>query len=74
MGNKFGHKINLEKTAKQKVSRNPNVSYINLKGTQSKEVDTFLYLGSVVTSNENFQNEINERITKASLFYHLVKG
>ena len=32
------------------------------------------FLGSVVTINGNIQNEINERIKKASQFYHLVKG
>ena len=63
-GNKFGLKINLAKTVKQKISRNPDVSCINLKGRQLKEVDTFSYLGSVVTRNRKIQNEVNERIKK----------
>ena len=41
IGNKFGLKINLEKTVIQKISRNTNLSYTNLKGRQLKEVDTF---------------------------------
>ena len=35
---------------------------INLKGRELKEVDTFSYLGSVVTSNTKIQNEVNESI------------
>ena len=38
------------------------------------EVDTFSYLGNEVTKNEKIQIEINERIKKASRFYHPVKG
>ena len=71
--NKFGLKINLEKRPIQKIRRNLNVSCINLKGRQFKEVDTFSYLGSVVTRNVKIQNEINKRIKKVSQFYHLVK-
>jgi hypothetical protein len=38
-----------------------------LKG-QVKEVDKFLYLDSVVTSNEKIQNGMNERIKNTSQF------
>ena len=38
-----------------------------------KETDTFLYLSSVLTRNGNIQNEINERIEKASQFYRIRK-
>ena len=31
IGNKFGPKMNVEKTMIQKISRNPDVSCINLK-------------------------------------------
>ena len=61
-----------EKTVIQKNSRNPDVSCINIKGKQLK-IDTFSYLGSVITRNEKTQNEINERKKKVSQFYHLVK-
>ena len=56
------------------ISINPDISCIILKGIHLKEVDTFSYLGSVVTVNGKIQNEINERIKKASQFYHFVKG
>ena len=54
----------------QKNSRNPDVSCINLKGRQSKEVD----LSSMLNSNGNIQNEINEKNKNASQSSHLVKG
>ena len=47
-----------------KISRDPDASYINLKGDKLKEVDTFSYLCSVVTRNGKIHNEINERIKK----------
>jgi hypothetical protein len=37
---------------------------INVKET--KEVDKFVYLGSVVENSGKIQNKINERIEKAS--------
>jgi hypothetical protein len=43
---------------------------INGKGT--KEVDKFVYLGSVVEKSGKIQNEINE--IKASELYHLAKS
>ena len=57
-------RINLANTVTQKISKNPVVSCINLKGSELKEVDTFSYLGSVVTRNGKIQNEVNERIKK----------
>jgi hypothetical protein len=44
-----------------------------LKGRQLKEIDTFLYLGSIVTRNGKILYETNERIKKASQFYHLIR-
>ena len=43
----------------QKNRRNLDVSCINLKGRQLKQVDTFSYLGSIVTRNGKIQNEKN---------------
>ena len=68
--NKFGFTINLEKTMIQQIW---DVSCINLKGRQLKEIDTFLYLGSIVTRNGKILYETNERIKKASQFYHLIR-
>ena len=64
---KFVLKINSEKTAIQKISRNTDVSCINLKGRQLKEVDTLSHLGSVVTCHWKILNEKNERIKKKSI-------
>jgi hypothetical protein len=47
---------------------------MKLDGKDIKEVDTFIRLGSSINNNGKIQNEINERIRKASNFYHLVKG
>jgi len=53
---------------------NPDISCMNFKGRQLKEVDIFI-CSSVATSNGKIQNEINERIKKASQsFYYLVIG
>jgi hypothetical protein len=43
-------------------------------GKDIKEVDAFIYLGSSINKSGKIQNEINERIRKASNFYHLVEG
>ena len=56
----------------QKISRNPDVSCINLKGRKLTEVDKLSCQGSVVTSNVKIQNEVNERIKKSQL-YRLLK-
>jgi hypothetical protein len=66
----FGLKINLDKTVMLKISRNQTKETMKLDGNDIKEVDTFTYLGK----NGKIQNEINERIRKASNFHHLIKG
>ena len=43
-GNKFSLKINLKKGMVQKISRDHDVSCMNLKGRQFKEEFTFSYL------------------------------
>jgi hypothetical protein len=70
----FGLKINLDKTVMLKTSRNQTKETMKLDGKDIKEVDTFTYLGSCINKNRKIQNEINERIRKASNFHHLVKG
>jgi hypothetical protein len=47
---------------------------MKLDGKDIKEADTFIYLGSNINTSGKIQNEIKERIKKASNFYHLVKG
>jgi hypothetical protein len=56
-----------------KISRNQTKETMKLDRNDIKEVDTFTYLGSCINKNEKIQNEINERIRKASNFHHLVK-
>jgi hypothetical protein len=69
----FGLKINLDKTVMLKISRNQTRETMKLDGKDIKEVHTFIYLGSSINKNGKIQNEINERIRKASNFYYLVK-
>jgi hypothetical protein len=57
-----------------KISRNQTKETMKLDGNDIKEVDTFTYLGSCINENGKTQNEIDERIRKASNFHHLVKG
>jgi hypothetical protein len=38
---------------------------VKINGEEVKEVDKFVYLGSVVEKNGKIQNEISERIGKA---------
>jgi hypothetical protein len=47
---------------------------MKVSGSKIKQVSTFTYLGSMVEKNSEEQNEINERIRKASEFYHLIKS
>jgi hypothetical protein len=56
-----------------KISRNQTKETMKLDGNDINEVDTFTYLGSCINKNGKIQNEINERIRKASTFHHLVK-
>jgi PP-loop superfamily ATP-utilizing enzyme len=69
----YGLKINL-KTVMLKISRNQTTETMKLDGKDIKEEDTFTYLSSCINKNGKIQNEINERIRKASNFHHLVKG
>jgi hypothetical protein len=43
-------------------------------GSEIKQIDRFAYLASMVEKNSKIQNEINERLRKASQSYHLVKS
>jgi hypothetical protein len=57
-----------------KISRNQTKETMKLDGNDIKEVDTFTYLGTCINKNGKIQNEINERIRKASNFHHFVIG
>jgi hypothetical protein len=43
-------------------------------GSKIKQVNRFTYLKSLVEKNGEIQNEIKERIKKASKFYHIIKS
>jgi hypothetical protein len=47
---------------------------MKISGSKIKQVDRFTYLGSMVEKNGKIQNEINERIRRASQFYYLIKS
>jgi hypothetical protein len=71
----YGLQINLEKTALLKLSTNGGKkTVVKINGKEIKYVDKFVYLGSVVEKNGNIQNEIHERIGKASKRYNLAKS
>jgi hypothetical protein len=44
------------------------------RGSEIKQANIFTYIRSVVGKKNEIQNEINERIRKASKFYHLIKS
>jgi hypothetical protein len=47
---------------------------VKMNRREIKEVIKSVYLGSVVEKNGKIQNEISERIGKASEFYNLTKS
>jgi hypothetical protein len=52
--------INVEKTVLLEISRKGGKSTVlKVNGKERKEVDKFVYLGSMVEKNDMFQNEIN---------------
>lgn len=63
-------KINTNKTKVMVLSKENKE--INLEISQSKieQVDVFKYLGVLIDREGNMENEINERITKATRLYH----
>ena len=65
--NKFNLRNNLEKIVIQKISRNPDINCIYLKGRQLKEVDKFSYLVSVVTRNGKIQNQIKKYLKSTTI-------
>jgi hypothetical protein len=47
---------------------------VKINEKEIKEVDKFVYFGSIVEKNGKIQNKINERIGKDSKLYHLAKS
>jgi hypothetical protein len=46
---------------------------MKISASEIKQVDVFTYLGSEIEKNGEIQNDTNERIRKASQFYHLIR-
>ena len=70
-----GRSINYKKTeclvvSKQKIRPTCNVTIINEK---IKQVDKFEYLGSLITSDAKYDQEINRRIGMAKATFHTMK-
>jgi hypothetical protein len=65
----FGLRINLEEDSNGKAAAKKGRS-----GSEIKQVERFTYPGSVEENNGEIKSKINERIRKASQFYHLIKS
>jgi hypothetical protein len=56
----YGWQVNLEKTVMLKLLRNRGKhTAVKINAKEIKEIDKFVYLGSVVEKNGKIQNEIN---------------
>jgi hypothetical protein len=65
---KLGEDSNVK--AVEEVRKN---TIMKISRSQIKQADRFTCLGSVAEKNGQIQDEINERIRKASQFYHLTQ-
>ena len=66
---KKGLKINSKKTKTMVISREQKSHAIKLNGEVLEQVDTYKYLGVVISSNCSLKEEINQRISKATKVY-----
>ena len=66
---KKGLKINDKKTKTMVVSREPTKHEIKLDGEILEQVDSYKYLGVMISSNCSLKDEINQRIGKATKVY-----
>jgi len=71
--NDFSMTINLKKTVVMSLGTSIP-SRILINGSQLNAVDKFSYLGSLVNSSSNLDDEINQRIGKASTNFGLLSS
>ncbi|XP_076053684.1 uncharacterized protein LOC143032684 [Oratosquilla oratoria] len=64
----FGLRVNTSKTEiiAQLSNQNQNISSFNINGAELKNVPFFKYLGSIVPSTTKFDNDVIDKINKAS--------
>ena len=72
----FGLLINQNKTVVMRAVPNASVTphdqHIYIGGNALQDVSSFSYLGSVITPNNDMQEEINSRVAKARRAYHML--
>ena len=66
---KRGLVINAKKTKTMVISREPCKHKIKLNGEVLEQVDSYKYLGVIISSNCSLKEEINQRISKATKVY-----
>ena len=72
-GNKIGLSINTAKTELMKLRAQDN-RYMSIGGSNLREVDSFVYLGSRISKDGDIRPEINIRIGKASSAFNCLKN
>jgi predicted Zn-dependent protease len=65
IGRSYGRKINVEKTKVMKISRQPFPVKIMIDQKQLENVESFKYLGSILTNDGRRTCEIKYRIAMA---------
>ena len=70
---KTGLKINLGKTVVMKWNVNPGVK-IQLEGSDTEEVEKFVYLGATVTTTRGAGEDISARLGKAQAVFCKLKN
>ena len=70
----FGLLINQSKTVVMRAVLNASVTpqHIYIGGNALQNVSSFSYLGSVITPNNDMQEEIDSRVAKARRVYHML--
>ena len=70
----FGLLINQSKTVVMRAVPNASVTpqHIYIGGNALQDVSSFSYLGSVITPNNDMQEEIDSRVAKARRAYHML--
>jgi hypothetical protein len=61
---KAGMRLNLKKT---KIMRTGNLNKFKLDGTEVEIIDSYTFLGTIITRDGSMSNEINRRISSEGL-------
>ena len=65
-GKNYGMRINVAKTKVMRIAKQKRLSlHINIEGDQLDEVESFSYLGSIISSDGTSEKDIRTRIGAA---------